>query len=104
MKKIIHYLPRILSALLVVFFGLFILEGFDPSFHWQDSVMHLIITLIVLIPTIIAWKNPRVGGWLFVLLGILAMFFVRPPVYNGLIFGGVFFLTSALFIADGRKT
>lgn len=62
MQKFIYYLPRILAILIVAFLAMFILEGFSPEFGWQDSLYHLIITLIVLGVTILTWERPQTGG------------------------------------------
>ncbi len=104
MKKVIFYLPRILSILIVAFFAMFILEGFGPDFGWQDSVAHLAITLIILIITIIAWRWPKIGGWIFIFLGL--RFF--PSIFSsnwptGLFVGGVPLIIGILFLIEGFK-
>ncbi len=100
MKKFIHYLPRILSIILIIFFALFIAEGFNPTFSWADSLYHLIITLVVLIITIIAWKKPKIGGWIFVVLGIFFMVFFSKPISNGLMIGSVPLVIGILFLIE----
>ena len=104
MKKIIFYLPRILAILIVFFLSLFILEGFGPDFGWQASVGHLILTLMALGVTILAWKRPKVGGWIFFAFGIfyLARVF-NDQFWSGLIIGGVPLLTGILFLIEGSK-
>jgi hypothetical protein len=105
MKKFIYYLPRILSILIVSFLALFILEGFSPGFGWQDSLMHLLMALIALGATIVAWKWPKIGGWIFVLLGLkfLLMIFREPSWNNGMIIGGILLLTGILFVIEGFR-
>jgi len=105
MKKFIYYLPRILAILIVAFLALLILEGFSPEFGWQDSLYHLIITLIVLGATILAWKRPKIGGWIFILLGLLIylnMIF-RQQWWGGIIVGGLPLLTGILFLIEGFR-
>jgi hypothetical protein len=105
MKKFIYYLPRILAILIVTFLALFILEGFSPGFGWQDSFYHLIITLILLGGTILAWKRPKIGGWIFILLGLLIylnMIF-RQQWWGGIIIGGILLLTGILFLTEGFR-
>jgi len=100
MKKFIYSLPRILAILIVAFLAMFILEGFSPEFGWQDSLYHLIITLIFLGGTILAWKKPKIGGWIFILLGLLIylnMIF-RQQWWGGIIIGGIPLLTGILFL------
>ncbi|MCJ7789410.1 MAG: hypothetical protein MUP69_04370 [Candidatus Atribacteria bacterium] len=105
MKKFIYYLPRILSILIVSFLALFILEGFSPGFGWQDSLMHLLMALIALGATIVAWKWPKIGGWIFVLLGLkfLLMIFREPSWNNGMIIGGIPLLIGILFVIEGFR-
>jgi len=104
MKKILYYLPRVLSILIVSFFAVFILEGFGPDFGWQDSVMHGILALVVLMITFIAWKWPKIGGWIFIILGMrfLLGIFTRDW-WSGLIVGGVPLITGILFLIQGFK-
>ena len=105
MKKFIYYLPRILAILIVAFLALFILEGFSPEFGWQDSLYHLILTLIVLGGTILAWKRPNIGGWIFILLGLLIYLntIFRQQWWGGIIIGGVPLLTGILFLMEGFR-
>lgn len=65
MKKILYYLPRVLTVGIVIFLYLFVLEGFSPEFGWQSGLSHFILATIVLLIGIVAWKKPKIGGWLF---------------------------------------
>ena len=105
MNKFIYYLPRILTILIVAFMAMFILEGFSPGFGWQDSLMHLLVTLIALGATILAWKRPQIGGWIFVLLGLrfLLMIFREQSWTNSIIIGGIPLLTGILFLTEGFR-
>jgi len=105
MKKFIYYLPRILAILIVAFLAPFILEGFGPEFGWQDSLYHLIITLIVLGATILAWKRSKIGGWIFILLGLLIYLnlIFRQQWWGGIIIGGIPLLTGILFLTEGFR-
>ena len=101
MKKVIFYLPRILAIIIVAFFALFILEGFSPGFTWQDSIAHLSVTLIVLAAATIAFKWPKIGGWLFTIFGLLFIFFNSRHELTGLIIGLVPLITGMLFLLNG---
>ncbi|MFA4995605.1 MAG: hypothetical protein WC536_00470 [Patescibacteria group bacterium] len=68
-EKIMHWTPRVLSALLTLFFLSFVLETFSPQFSWQDGLSHLILGLLTLGITILAWKKPQAGGMIFMLIG-----------------------------------
>jgi len=104
-KKIIYWLPRILSLIIVLFFAVFILEGFGPGFSWQDSLAHFLTALIVLGITIIAWKKPELGGWIFIVVGILFGLFFHSPWWNGLLIGGGPIIIGILFLlADPKES
>lgn len=103
MKKVLNILAKALSIVIVLFFAAFILEGFGPDFGWQDSVSHLIPTLIILAVLIFTWKNPNIGGWLFVALGIFLMFFMKEGLITYVV-GGVPLLTGALFLISERMS
>jgi len=100
MKQALYYLPRVLTILIAVFFSIFILEGFGQGFDWVDSLMHLLLTMAVLAATIIAWKWPKVGGWIFVLLGIFFSWFFHPLLPNGLVIGSAPFVAGVLFLIE----
>jgi hypothetical protein len=102
-KTIIYYIARILSVLIVLFFGLFVLEGFDPMFSWQDGLWHLSLMLMVLIVSIIAWVRPTIGGWFFVALGTAAACFFHPLFWNGLMIGSMFWFTGAAFLWGNKR-
>ncbi len=102
MNKFIYYLSRGLSILIVLFFGMFILEGFDSQFTWQDSFFHLLLTLIILTIALLAWRNPRIGGWLFVGIGVITALFFHPFMLTGLIISGAFLLTGLFFLIEKR--
>jgi hypothetical protein len=100
--KIIYWLPRVLAILIVLFFGIFILEGFSPEFSWQDSLSHLFTALVILGLTIVAWKWPKIGGWFFVILGIF--FGVSfHPLWWGFSIGSIPLLAGILFLIEKSK-
>ena len=106
MKKFLFYLPRILSVLIIALIAPFVLEGFSPGFTWVDSLMHLLVVLFVLVATIVAWKYPKIGGWIFVVIGLKYLVMVFRPgndLVTGLIFGGIPALAGILFLAEGFR-
>ena len=103
MKKILYYIPRVISGIIVAFFALFILEGFDPNFTWFDSLMHGLLALVALTFTIFTWKKPKIGGWIFVSFGVWYMFSViRAGWYGGLFLGSIPIVTGMLFIIETK--
>jgi len=90
--------------MIVSFFALFILEGLGPDFGWQDSLSHLFSTLVVLSAAIVAWKWPKIGGLIFVAVGIALLFMLfKAQWLSALIIGGVPLLTGGLFLLEGFK-
>ena len=105
MKKFLYYLPRILSILLVGFFALFILEGFSPEFGWQSGVAHAVLALVVGLVTAAAWKRPKIGGWVFMAMGLWYYWssIIRSGWYGGLFLGSVPILIGVLFLVEGFR-
>lgn len=59
------------------------------------------MTLSTLGATILVWKRPKLGGWIFVLLGLMFFLLVfRQQSWYGIIIGGVLLLTGILFLAE----
>ncbi|MFA6919211.1 MAG: hypothetical protein WC244_03860 [Patescibacteria group bacterium] len=99
MKKLLYYLPRISSILIVLFFAAFIVEGFDPEFGWQSGLMHGLLMLVVLAIVIFTWKWPKIGGWIFILSGAWYLFTVLSQGWWGGIFiGSVPLAVGILFL------
>lgn len=102
MRPFLHIAPRALAIAIVVFFSLFIFEGFVPGFMWIDSLRHLFVAVAILGATIIAWRWPDTGGWLFLIVGIFYMQAIFSEAWwNGLIVGGIPLITGFLFLAEG---
>jgi hypothetical protein len=73
--KIVHWLPRILCILAILFIGMFSLDSFDPKLTLGNQLlgffMHNIPTLILIAILIISWKWELIGGILFAAVGII---------------------------------
>ena len=106
-KKLLYWTPRILGILIAIFVSLFALDVFGEGYNFWETIvalaMHLIPTAVILIILAIAWCWERIGGFLFILLGVLyiALFWdpSRWPAY--LMISGPLFLVGVLFILDG---
>jgi TctA family transporter len=106
-KGLLYWSPRVLGILVAIFVSLFALDVFGEGYNFWETIialaMHLIPTAIILIILAIAWRRERIGGFLFIVLGVLyiALFWdpSRWPAY--LIISGPLFLTGLLFIFDG---
>jgi hypothetical protein len=73
--KTLHWLPRIICILAILFISLFALDAFAPGLTlWQklgNFFMHLIPSFILAGFLIIAWKWEYIGGVIFVAIGIV---------------------------------
>jgi hypothetical protein len=72
--KIIHWMPRIICVLSILFISMFAADAFETGHTiWQQLVtlfMHLIPSFILTAILIIAWKWEFVGGIIFILIGL----------------------------------
>jgi peptidoglycan/LPS O-acetylase OafA/YrhL len=72
--KILHRAPRILGILAIVFISLFALDAFESGHTlWQqisDFILHLIPSFVLLLVLLIAWKREKLGGIIFLGLGL----------------------------------
>lgn len=99
MKKILHWTPRILSILIVIWWILFVFGSHGIS---VVSLIESIVWIILLVVTLIAWKWERIGGLIFIFLGLLytVLFWGRGHWTVYLLVSGPLVVTGGLFIAD----
>jgi len=73
-NKILHWLPRVICILSILFVSLFALDAFTPELTiWQQIgafLIHLIPSFILLILLVIAWKWEFIGGIIFTVIGL----------------------------------
>ncbi len=73
--KILHWLPRILCIMAILFISMFALDAFEPGLSiWQQIggfLMHLIPSFILLLALIISWKWEFIGGIIFTIIGLV---------------------------------
>jgi len=89
MKKIIsifHWVPRVICILAILFVSLFAADAFEPGLTiWQQFgsfFIHLIPSFILLAFLIIAWKWEKIGGIIFIVIGLLLSPFIFQHNYN----------------------
>lgn len=85
MKKsvtIIHWLPRIICILAILFISMFAADAFEPGLTiWQQLgafFMHLIPSIILLGILILAWYREFIGGIIFIIIGLV----LTPFIFN----------------------
>lgn len=80
-QKLLHWTPRIICILAILFVSLFAADAFAPGLTiWQqlgDFFMHLIPSIILLAILLVAWKWEFIGGILFTIIGLA----LTPPIF-----------------------
>ena len=78
--KVLHWLPRILCILAILFISMFSLDAFAPGLTlWQQLggfLIHNIPSFVLLVVLIVAWKWEKVGGIILTILGLALCIFV----------------------------
>ena len=115
--KVIHWAPRIICILAILFISLFAGDAFEHGETiWQKLgafFMHLIPSFILLAFLVVAWKWEFVGGIIFMAVGLGFSPFIFTHNYSmnhsvGLSLAIVMFinmpfvLTGALFLVSHR--
>ena len=71
---IIHWLPRVICILAILFVSMFALDSFEPGMPLLQQLgrffMHLIPTFVLIIFLVAAWKWELPGGIIFMLIGL----------------------------------
>ncbi len=84
--KILHWTPRIICILAILFISMFAADAFAPELTiWQqlgDFLMHLIPSFVLLGILVFAWKKELYGGILFTVIGIGMSPFIYKHNYN----------------------
>ena len=72
--RLIHWLPRIICILAILFVSLFAADSFQPGLSiWQQIgafLIHLIPSFILIGLLIIAWNWEYIGGIIFAVVGL----------------------------------
>jgi hypothetical protein len=72
--KLLHWLPRILCILAILFISLFALDAFDPKLTFWEQItgfiIHLIPSFLLMLILLLAWKKELIGGIVFTIIGL----------------------------------
>jgi hypothetical protein len=84
--KILHWTPRILCILAILFISLFALDSFSSErTFWQNTgafLMHLIPSFVLLVILIVAWKWENIGGIILIIVGVFFCVLIFNLNYN----------------------
>ena len=101
------WVPRVLGLFFAVFISLFALDVFGTGEGFWPTVIgfliHMLPTALVLLAVAVAWRRPRLGGLLFLLLAVGYVILVsgRDRWSAFAILGGPALLVGLLFLIDG---
>ena len=94
--KILHWVPRIICILAILFISVFALDAFGPGKTiWQqlgDFMIHMIPSFVLLAFLLVAWKWEYTGGIIFLLAGL---------VFSPLIFTHNYRMNHSLWMSLG---
>jgi len=84
--KIIHWVPRIICILAILFVSMLALDSFDPRYTlWQQLrafAIHLIPTYILILFLIVSWKWELIGGMMLIILALGFIPFIYTHNFN----------------------
>ncbi len=84
--NVLHWMPRIICILAILFISLFALDSFGPNLTvWQQIgafLIHLIPTFVLIALLIVAWKWEYIGGIIFIIIGLGLSPFIFKHNYN----------------------
>ena len=73
--RVVHWIPRIICMLAILFISMFAADAFTPELTiWQQLgafLMHLIPSFILIALLIVAWNWELIGGVIFTVIGIV---------------------------------
>lgn len=99
--KTINWLPRILGVLFSVFLGLFATDVFNEAYKIRQAIgafiIHLLPSIFLFTFTLIGWRWPRWGAFLFTVTGVTFLTYFHNPWQIDLILVAPQFLVAILF-------
>jgi len=115
---VLHWTPRIISILAIIFISLFALDSCSPDLTiWQQIgafLIHLIPSFVLIALLIVAWKWEFIGGIIYTLIGLgfspiifLHNYKMNQSVWHSLttilIITIPFVIVGILFIVSNKK-
>jgi hypothetical protein len=109
-RSALYWAPRILGIASALFLAMFALDVFAEGYTFGQLLialfMHLIPSFMILLFLVVAWRWERIGGILFLLLGVFYIWFFWHPSrwLSYLVISGPLFLTGILFLLNNWVT
>jgi cytochrome b561 len=80
--KLLHWTPRVLCILAILFISMFAMDAFSPNLtFWQQIgafIIHMVPSFILIAILIVAWKWELIGGIILAVFGLVT----TPLVWN----------------------
>lgn len=84
--KLLHWTPRVICILAILFVSLFALDAFNPALpigrQILDFLMHMLPSFVLTVLLIIAWKWELIGGIILGMIGIVFSPIIFMHNYN----------------------
>jgi hypothetical protein len=102
-------IARTLSVVMILFFTLFSLDAFggDVSIWFQIGgfLIHMLPTFVIILATLLSWRNPKLGGFAFLLLSALSVVFFRSyrNIYTFVLVSGLPMTIGAILLLGQNK-
>lgn len=106
MKKILLWIPRVLTILFILFISMFALDSFggDKTVFAQigEFLIHLIPSFVLIVLLYFSWRHEIIGAVAFLLLAIsyIIMAWGKFPLSTYFIISGPMVVISVLFLMN----
>ena len=109
MAKFLHWVPRILAVIFILFISVFALDAFGEGIPFLQGLVgfliHLVPTYILIAALLLALKKPLLGGILFVCAGLFYIIFANEMDWlTYALIAGPAILIGSLFILNAVLT
>lgn len=107
--KILYWIPRLLSLLIITFFALFSFDVFSLEGTFLEKtggfLMHSLPTIILILLLVYSWKEEKKGGYVFIILGLFSIIFFNTyqRIDTFLIVSLPIIITGILFILSKKN-
>lgn len=106
--NIIRWFPRVLGILSILFISIFALDAFGEGIPIGQALLgfaiHLLPSAILSVLLAVAWRAPKMGGILFVLVSFLPFFLLSNELWVNFILTTPLFLTGISFLFSSFRT
>jgi len=103
------WIPRIIAIIFIFFVSLFALDVFGEEVGYTETILgliiHLVPSLVLIALLVISWKHEKIGGILFVILGVVFTIFFNTyhDIVTFLMISVPVFLVGILFWVSATK-